>query len=153
MESQPLLKVLIVDDLRSAREEFSSICRDFIPSVCIDEASNVMEAMKLIQKEDPPYDAIFTDINMPEINGLKLISMTRHLAAYRTAPIVVISTLAGNSDIESAMQLGASGYLTRPLQKGDFEVVYVAFLRPIVSSRKKKQASQADVAIPAKMLK
>ncbi len=139
-----LIKILIVDDLKSMREEFVSICRSFLPAARIDEASDVMMALGFIQKEAPPYDVVFTDINMPEINGLKLILHLRKLAAYRDTPVIVISTVAAHSDVERAMQIGANGYLNRPLQKEDFEVILLTYLRPILLKRRSSTSLETE---------
>src|SRR5262245_20946698 len=118
------LRILIVDDLKAMREEFNGICREFLPDAKIGEAEDVMSAMELLKKQSPPFEAIFTDINMPNISGLKLISQARELPVYKHVPLIVISTLGGRQDVERAMQLGANGYLIRPLQKDDFDIVY-----------------------------
>ena len=149
------LRVLIVDDLHAMREEFGSICRAFIPDVKIEEAENVMQAMDLLQKQAAPYDAIFTDINMPGISGLKLITQARELPAYKRVPLIVISTLAGRQDVERAMQLGANGYLIRPLQKDDFEIVHTAYLLPILQKKRSGVHQAPDDVLKSlrKMLK
>lgn len=149
------LKLLVVDDIKGMRDEFSAICHEDYPSCRIDEAENVMQAMQLTQKETPPYDAIFTDINMPEISGLKLISLIRELPAYKDTPLIVISTLAGRSDVDRAIQLGANGYLIRPLQKEDFEVVRIAYLDPIQIKKRKAAAAKPDDVVKSlrKLLK
>src|SRR6187549_2127232 len=96
------LKILVVDDLKSMREEFLSTCRQFIPDAKIDEAEDVVQAMELLKKPGV-YDAIFTDINMPGITGLKLISQVRELPAYKHVPLIVISTVSGRQDVERAI--------------------------------------------------
>lgn len=131
------LKLLVVDDVKGLRDEFSAICREDYPLCRIDEAENVMQAMALMNKESPPYDAVFTDINMPEISGLQLIPLVRDLPAYKSTPLIVMSTLSGRSDVDRAIQLGASGYLIRPLQKEDFEIVRLAYLDPIQIKKRK----------------
>ena len=130
------LKLLIVDDLKAMREEFASVCRQFLPDARIDEAEDVPQAMDILQKQTPPYDAVFTDINMPDISGLKLITGIRELLPYKNVPLVVISTLTGRQDVERAIQLGANGYLLRPLQKDDFEIVFTAYLQPLLQRRR-----------------
>lgn len=130
------LKILIVDDLKSMREEFASVCRLFLPDALIDEAEDVPRAMELLQKQAPPYDAVFTDINMPDISGLKLITAIRELSPYKTVPLIVISALTGRQDVERAIQLGANGYLLRPLQKDDFEIIFTAYLQPLLQRQR-----------------
>jgi two-component system chemotaxis response regulator CheY len=118
-----------VDDLDSMRQEFGAICREFVPDARIDEATDVVHAMELLQKEMPIYDVVFTDINMPNISGLKLISFIRALPLYNNVPILVISMMTARNDVERAMELGANGYLMRPLRKEDFEIVYLTYIQ------------------------
>jgi two-component system chemotaxis response regulator CheY len=127
-----VLKVLIVDDLKSMREEFSSVFRQFVSNAHIDEASDVWESIGILQKENPPYDLIFTDLNMPGVSGLRLISHIRELPLYKKTPIIVISLLSAKKDIEWALEVGADGYLTRPLQIEDFDVIFLTYIRPLL---------------------
>jgi CheY-like chemotaxis protein len=110
-----VLKFLVVDDTKAMREEFGAICRTFLPNARIDEAADAVQAVSLINKEMPPYDAVFTDINMPKITGLQLISHIREMHAYQKTPVIVISAMSA-SDIKG-LQLGAAGYLTKMLRE------------------------------------
>lgn len=141
------LKLLIVDDIKSMRDEFSHVCREFIPDARIEEAQDVMQAMEMISRPGNSYDVVFTDINMPAISGLKLISNLREIQAYRNTPLIVISTMAGRQDIERALLLGANGYLLRPLQKEDFEIVHLAYLKPIQDKRKDGSVQDAEALV------
>jgi two-component system chemotaxis response regulator CheY len=129
MQQNERIKILIVDDLDSMRQEFGAICREFVPDARIDEATDVVHAMELLQKEMPIYDVVFTDINMPNISGLKLISFIRALPLYNNVPILVISMMTARNDVERAMELGANGYLMRPLRREDFEIVYLTYIQ------------------------
>jgi PleD family two-component response regulator len=129
------LRILIVDDLEAMRKDFISMCHDYVEGAVVDEASDVMEAMELLFKVVPPYDVVFVDVNMPTVSGLKLIPMMRNLEAYRKTPVIVLSTLTGRADIGRAMQLGASAYLTRPYQREYFEIVYLAYLSPLLKKK------------------
>jgi two-component system chemotaxis response regulator CheY len=62
------------------------------------------------------FDLIFTDINMPIMDGLKLVSLLRNDANYRDTPIVVITTEGAQEDRERALALGANDYITKPIQ-------------------------------------
>jgi len=130
------LKILIVDDIDLMRQEFIAICREYVPDARIDEANNVVHAMELLIKESPPYDAIFTDVNMPTVSGLKLISLVRNLIHYKDVPVIVMSTTTGRSDIARALQIGANAYLTRPMQREYFEIVYLSYLDPVLKKRR-----------------
>ena len=62
------------------------------------------------------FDIILTDINMPIMDGLKLIQRVRMDATHKDTPIVVITTEGGREDRERALRLGANAYITKPIQ-------------------------------------
>ena len=59
---------------------------------------------------------ILTDINMPIMDGLKLVSMVRNDPNYKETPIIVITTEGAIEDRERALALGANEYITKPIQ-------------------------------------
>jgi len=59
---------------------------------------------------------VLTDINMPLLDGLKLISHIRAEPTITKLPIVVITTEGGREDRERALRLGANAYITKPIQ-------------------------------------
>ena len=69
------------------------------------EASNGFEALKTLPHHK--FDAILTDINMPDINGLELVSFLKNHPIYKTIPIMVISTESTAEDRKRAAALGA----------------------------------------------
>ncbi len=76
------------------------------------EAQGGFDALRLLPRG--PWDLVITDINMPDINGLELISFIRKSEAHRATPILIISTASSARDRERGMTLGASGYLVKP---------------------------------------
>lgn len=76
------------------------------------EAANGFEALRLLPRES--VDLIITDINMPDINGLELVSFIRGNATYRQTPLLIISTEGSERDREKGLALGADAYLVKP---------------------------------------
>lgn len=76
------------------------------------EASSGFEALRLLPREK--VDLILTDINMPDINGLELISYLRNNSNYRSIPVFIISTEGSQKDIEKGKLLGANEYVVKP---------------------------------------
>ena len=62
------------------------------------------------------FDIILTDINMPILDGLKLVKRLRSDEAYREVPVVIITTESAEEDRQRALALGATAYLTKPVQ-------------------------------------
>ncbi|MCU0675521.1 MAG: response regulator [Myxococcota bacterium] len=62
------------------------------------------------------YDLIITDINMPIMDGLKLVKRIRSDEAHKDVPIIIITTEGSQEDRQRAMALGATAYITKPIQ-------------------------------------
>ena len=115
-------KVLVVDDSASTRALVRAILED--PSFAdrvggceVVEATSGFDAMRLLPRG--PYDVIVTDINMADINGLELIKFVRGNEHHKNTPLVIISTLAAQKDVERGLALGADAYLTKPFKPED----------------------------------
>ena len=62
------------------------------------------------------YDIIVTDINMPIMDGLKLVKRIRSDEVHKDVPIIIITTEGSTEDRQRAMALGANAYITKPIQ-------------------------------------
>ena len=113
-------KVLVVEDSNSARAFVRAVLEDeafastwTAGGGCeVVEASCGFDAMRLLPRG--PYDLIITDINMGDINGLELIHFIRKSEHHRSTPLVIISTLNAERDVERGLALGANAYLPKP---------------------------------------
>lgn len=85
-----------------------------IPGIKVTETQNGAEAYRKLSAEQ--FDLIVTDINMPIMDGLKLIKRIREDERHRKVPILIITTESQSKDKERALALGASAYITKPIQ-------------------------------------
>ena len=113
------MKILVVEDSSSMRAYLTTIIEGGTESYDLEivEASSGFEALKSLPHHK--FDAILTDINMPDINGLELVSFLKNHPTYRTIPIMVISTEGAEADRKRASALGAEEYLVKPFQSGE----------------------------------
>ncbi len=113
------MKILVVEDSSSMRAYLTTIIEGGSESYELDivEASSGFEALKALPHHK--FDAILTDINMPDINGLELVSFLKNHPVYRSIPIMVISTESTEEDRKRASALGAEEYLVKPFQSGE----------------------------------
>ncbi len=102
VEDSPTMRQLIVFALKRIR------------GLNITEANDGVDGLKKISAEK--FDLILTDINMPIMDGLKLVSLVRNDPNYKDVPIVIITTEGANEDKERAMAIGANDYITKPIQ-------------------------------------
>lgn len=103
--------VLVVDDSATTRSLVASYLSDW-EDVEVVEAASGFEALRLLPALR--VDLIVTDINMPDINGLELISFVRESPNYQKIPVVIISTENTAEDRKRGLQLGARDYLVKP---------------------------------------
>ena len=82
--------------------------------VKVTAAANGFEALRSLPRER--FDLIVTDINMPDINGLELVSFAKSNPAYREIPLVIVSTEGAERDRDKGLRLGADAYLVKPFE-------------------------------------
>ncbi len=109
------MKILIVEDSSSMRAYLTTLLEGGERyDLELIEAASGFEALKTLPHHK--FDAILTDINMPDINGLELVSFLKNHPAYKQIPIMVISTESSEEDRRRAAALGAEEYLAKPFQ-------------------------------------
>jgi two-component system chemotaxis response regulator CheY len=105
-------RILIVEDSPTMRALLVSALEELDRPVKITEVASGFEALRELPRV--AYDLILTDINMPDINGLELVSFVRNNAAYRAIPLVIVSTEGSERDRDKGLRLGADAYLVKP---------------------------------------
>jgi two-component system, chemotaxis family, chemotaxis protein CheY len=106
-------KILVIEDSSIMRQLLVMALRR-LPAVTVLEANDGLEALKLLANET--VDLIFTDINMPQLDGLKLVALLRQDSRYGQVPIVIVTTEGVDQDRDRALQLGANAYIHKPVQ-------------------------------------
>lgn len=115
------MKILVVEDSPSMRSFLSTILEGADDlDLEIVEAGSGFEALKTLPHHK--FNLILTDINMPDINGLELVSFLKNHPVYRGIPVMVISTEGSESDRRRAAALGAEEYLVKPFTTQELSV-------------------------------
>ena len=68
-------------------------------------------------------DLLILDINMPEVTGLDLLEFLRRRSDWTDLPIVMLSTEAADVTVDKALELGADGYVSKPVTIEELEKV------------------------------
>ena len=105
-------RILIVEDSPTMRALLVSALEALDRPVKITEVASGFEALRELPRV--AYDLILTDINMPDINGLELVSFVKNNAAFRSIPLVIVSTEGSERDRDKGLRLGADAYLVKP---------------------------------------
>ena len=111
--TMPVVRILLVED-SSAMRAFVRAALEEEREIEITEAASGFEALRLLPRQ--PYDLVITDIHMPDINGLEVISFMRKSEAHKATPLLIISTEAAAKDRDRALALGADGFLSKPFE-------------------------------------
>jgi two-component system chemotaxis response regulator CheY len=106
--------VLIVEDSKAIRS-MMRVSLEEAGGFFVEEAGNGFEALKALPTRR--FDLIITDINMPDINGLELISFVRSNPGYKDIPLIIVSTEKSDEDKKRGLALGASSYVIKPFTK------------------------------------
>ncbi len=107
------LRFLIVEDSPTMRQLISFSLKRF-KGCKIVEAVDGVDALKKLQGEE--VDLILTDINMPVMDGLKLVTLVKQNPKLRDIPIIIITTEGAQEDREKGLSLGAEAYISKPIQ-------------------------------------
>jgi two-component system chemotaxis response regulator CheY len=91
------------------------------------EAQDGMDGLRKVSSDH--FDLALIDINMPVMDGLKLIRLIRGEEDLKAMPIVVITTEGAKEDRERALALGANEYLTKPIQSNKVLAVARSLLK------------------------
>jgi len=106
------LFALIVDDSPAMRRQLATALQR-VPGLKAIEAADGAEAWRKLASGT--FDILITDINMPTLDGLKLISLVRAGGVHQRIPVVVVTTEGADADRRRALSLGADGYLVKPV--------------------------------------
>ena len=102
--------ILIVDDSRTMRTMVrEALEADSFQVVEAKDGADALAAVETIRA-----DMVITDVNMPEMDGLRLVRALRELPKYRFTPILVLTTESGADIKLRGREAGASGWLVKP---------------------------------------
>ena len=113
-------KALVVDD--------GQMNRTFIKTFLVTKGYEVDTAEDGLQglnkAKENSYDLIFSDIEMPNMNGLEFLKNIKQEEAYRKVPIVMLSTLDKPEVIDRAIKMGATHYMVKPFTTDKMDTAF-----------------------------
>jgi two-component system chemotaxis response regulator CheY len=110
------VRVLVVDDSSLIRLYY----RDALGKAGfeVEQAINGIEAMEKVLAQ--PFDLVIVDVNMPRMDGFSFLRALRRGAAdVASLPALIITTEAGEQDIDDARTAGANFYLVKPVSEAN----------------------------------
>jgi two-component system chemotaxis response regulator CheY len=118
MTSNQEMRILIVDDSRTIRRMVAKSLGN-IGLARFEEAASGLEAIERLVYG--PVSLMVLDLNMPEIHGLEVLKFVRSRPAYKSMPVVVLTTRGDDASQEDALAAGANLYLTKPFSPEELE--------------------------------
>ena len=107
---------LVVEDSTTMRQLLvSALSR--LTEVRVIEAEDGVHGLKELQANQ--VDILPTDINMPRMDGLKLVGLVRKDPKHRDIPIVIVTTEGAKEDRERGLALGADRYFVKPVKASE----------------------------------
>ena len=138
-----MAKIIIIDDERGIRNTLREILADEGHEVEV--AENGKQGLEMAQAK--AYDLIFSDIKMPEMDGLELLKALKEGEETAETPVVMIS---GHGDVETAVQalkMGAYDFLLKPL---DLNRILITTKNALESKNLKQETKQLRRKVVAK---
>ena len=105
-----MANILSVDDSRVIRDLMKSILEVEGHNVTV--AEDGAEALKIAR--ETAFDLVLSDINMPVMNGISLVSKLRRVEGYEFVPIIMVTTENDDYKKNKAKSFGATGWLVKP---------------------------------------
>ncbi|VAW49031.1 Chemotaxis regulator - transmits chemoreceptor signals to flagellar motor components CheY [hydrothermal vent metagenome] len=103
-------KILAVDDSKSMRQMVSMSLKSAGHDVT--EAEDGAIALAIAQKEQ--FDLVVTDINMPNMNGIELVTALRAMPNYKFTPLLCLTTESSGDMKAKGKTAGATGWIVKP---------------------------------------
>jgi CheY-like chemotaxis protein len=110
-------RVLLAEDNALNRRVASTILARL--GCDVTEAENGALAIRFL--EEKPFDLVFMDVQMPEMDGLEATRRIRENPSWVNLPIIALTAHAMKSDRERCLEGGMSDYISKPLRAADVE--------------------------------
>jgi two-component system chemotaxis response regulator CheY len=121
------LNVLIVDDSSAIRKILVRVLSQTdLPINKVHEANDGSEALKILENNE--VSLVLSDINMPNVDGIELLTRIRAMPKWKQLAVVMITTEGSQAKVMEALQIGAQGYVRKPFSADQIKEKVVACL-------------------------
>lgn len=112
------LRFLVVDDFATMRRIVRNLLKD-LGFNNVEEAEDGQDALTKLRESK--FDFVISDWNMPNMDGLELLSEIRKSSEFSQLPVLMVTAEAKKENIIAAAQAGASGYVVKPFTAATLE--------------------------------
>jgi len=111
---------MVVDDSALIHQMYKMALMRYKCTIIL--AKDGQAALDMLAKH-PDVDLILLDINMPVMGGLEFLQKERKIDSYSKIPIIIQSTEGREDDTKRGLELGATAYITKPIQTADLHAL------------------------------
>ena len=118
-------RILIVEDSPTMRMLIRSALEE--GGYRVAESEDALQALAVVQEVAP--DLVIADVNMPELDGISLVRRMRTFPAFRSVPILILTTESSDEAKQRGRAAGATGWITKPFDPAQLRDVVGEVLR------------------------
>ena len=138
-----MAQILIVDDELNILALLTMIISEEKTNHQVTTTSNPLEVLELVKTED--YDLVISDLKMPGMNGVELITEIRKMDS--NIPILIITGSDSIKSAQEAIHKGAYNYITKPFRK---EQILIGINRALEWQKMKTELHQLKETVESK---
>jgi len=121
-----MARILLAEDSPTTRSMIVSAI-ELLGEVEVVPTSSGFEALKTLPRYK--FDLIITDVNMPDINGLELVSFVKHNPLYQHIPVIIVTSEISAKDEARGRALGAAEYVHKPVDPDNLQQVIRRYVK------------------------
>ncbi len=123
------ISILIVDDSSVMRKILERSLRQAVPNG-IDQVVEAGDGAEALSKlENDTVEVVFSDINMPNVNGLDFLRRLKE-TPHKDVPVIMVTTEGGEKTVMEAISLGAKGFIRKPFTPQQMETTLAKVMPP-----------------------
>ena len=147
-------KILAIDDIEDNLITVEALIHEALPAYKVLKARNGPDGLELARAEEP--DVILLDILMPGMDGFEVCKRLKKDSLLREIPVVFLTAIKESRETKLlALELGAEGFVSKPLDEVEFSAQLRAMLKiraASISRRDEKESLKALVASRTRQL-
>ena len=106
--------LLLIDDDEDDQELFIEAAKEIAPDIHITVVPDAAIALERLIKKSIIADVIFSDLNMPRMNGQKFLIEIKRQPGLKDIPVIIFSTSSHSHTIQLVKEFGAHDFITKP---------------------------------------
>jgi CheY-like chemotaxis protein len=110
--------ILVIDDASMIRDLIKKFVRDYFPGAKLFDAHNGQSGRSVLLHQE--IDMVLCDWEMPEMNGIELLTWLRGEEKYKNIPFIMVTSRGDKEFVMEAIQAGVSDYLVKPFNRQQF---------------------------------